>query len=232
MKVFTKCFLLSIALCQLPFALFFCSGQNLNLQGYDERPFHFGFTTGINQNDFHFTQSDEFTTLKDNVYKVNNVKGLGVGLGMLCNVRLEEFFDFRILPTVSFYQRQMEYAFRDSISIQKIESVSMEFPTQIKYKSERRGNFRVYVIAGIKWSFDMASKAKVVDDTLKLKIQNQDLLAEWGFGLDFYNTMFKFSPEIKWSYGFYDIMVDQNNPYSRSLKNLYSSTFLISFHFE
>ncbi|OFY62453.1 MAG: hypothetical protein A3H98_02550 [Bacteroidetes bacterium RIFCSPLOWO2_02_FULL_36_8] len=207
------------------------SQELLNLQGYDMKPFHFGFTINANFNSFLLTHSEKYLN-NDSIKSINPLTKPGVGLGMLVNFRLEEYFDVRVLPTVSFYKRDIEYKFRDSINNQKIESVNMEIPVQFKYKSERRENFRMYVIAGAKYGIDMASKAKVVDDTVKLKTKNQDFSLEWGLGMDFYNPMFKFSPEIKWSQGILNVYVKGNSVYSDPLLALLSTSFIISFHFE
>jgi hypothetical protein len=109
----------------------------------------------------------------------------------------------------------------------------LDFPIYIKYKSERYNNFRAYVIGGLKYSMDIASKEKIDDKGQEIvKLKKHDLMAEIGFGLDFYLEYFKFSPQIKISYGLLNLLTKDKTVYTQSINRLTANGWMLSFTFE
>ena len=100
----------------------------------------------------------------------------------------------------------------------KVESVIMSFPVNIKFQSDRIGNFRVYVMAGMKGDIDMASNARAKRAEELVKIKKYDYGPEFGIGFNFFFESFIFSPEIKISNGL-------NNIHSRDPDLKFSSVF-------
>ena len=117
----------------------------------------------------------------------------------------------------------------------QVESVFLDFPLLFKYKSERSGNFRAYLIGGAKYSLDMASQkdlnSKLVKDIL-IKIDDTDFLAVFGIGFDLYLNYFKFSPEITYAFGLKNLLVQDNNILTKPIDRLTSKIIQISFNFE
>jgi len=56
-------------------------------------------------------------------------------------------------------------------------------------------------------------------------------MADFGFGFDLYYPLFKFSPEIRFSFGLLDV-VGSNNDFTAGIKELKSKTVSIYFHFQ
>jgi len=50
--------------------------------------------------------------------------------------------------------------------------------------------------------------------------------------MDFYLEFFKFSPQIKISRGVVDLLDRDQTVYTKSIKNLYSNVWILSFTFE
>jgi hypothetical protein len=100
----------------------------------------------------------------------------------------------------------------------KVESVIVSFPFQVKFNSDRIGNFRVYMLGGVKADIDLASNAtaRKADDMVKIK--RYDYGVEGGIGFNFYYPSFILSPEIKISNGL-------NNLHARDPKLQYSNVF-------
>ncbi len=197
---------------------------------------HFGFLLGINSTDFVIRRADNFNKI-DSLYTVESDGQTGFNLGIIANLRLAENFDLRFVPDLSFSQRNLEYTFypdgKKTIVIKQIESTLLEFPLELKFKSNRVNNYRVYVIAGAKYSIDMVSQAKVESaDKEFVKLKKNDYGYQVGFGFDFYMERFKFSPEIKMYNGLKNLLVDDPKIFSTSLESLKSKIFLISFTFE
>jgi hypothetical protein len=208
-----------------------------NLPKYDKQLIHFGFTLGINKSDFHIDRVADFK-IRDSIYRVESSSITGLNLGIVSNLRLGEYFDLRFIPTLSFCQRDLNYDFvypnlTELTTSKKIESTYLEFPLHIKYKSKRIDNYRVYVIGGVKFAFDMVSQAKVKsEDKDIVKLKKQDYGYEIGLGFDFYLTYFKFSPEIKMYNGVTNLLEQDYTVYSSAIDKLSSKTFVVSFLFE
>lgn len=219
--------------------MFFCSfgvfAQNtkvLNLSTYDYKELHFGFLLGFNISDFRITRS---YPLSDTVYVVEALKEPGFNLGIVTNYRLGDNFDLRFIPSLSFASRTVEFTFKDIEDkvAKSVESTYIDFPFSLKYKSERLNNGRPYLLSGVKFTFDMASMAKVTKSDVDLiKLKALDAHLEFGFGIDCYMEYFKFAPEIKVSYGLRNMLVADNTIYSNALDKVRSTIILISFTFE
>src|SRR5207237_4660452 len=87
----------------------------------------------------------------------------------------------------------------------KLESIIISFPFQIKFFVDRIGNFRVYMLCGVKADIDLASNARAKRAEDLVKIQKYDYGFELGLGFNFYFPAFILSPEIKISNGLRNI---------------------------
>lgn len=210
----------------------------LNLPTYDRQTIHFGFLLGVNSINFIPTPIKDLRDL-DSLYIISPKSGTGFSLGIISNLHMGDNFDLRFMPTLSFGERVLQYRIGvpslDSAFTKekRVESTFLEFPILLKFKSARLNNGRAYVIGGIKPVIDLASQDKVDDKGEKiLKLKRNDLNYEIGFGLDFYSQYFKFTPEVKMSYGLSNILVKENNIYTNGLASLKSKAFYLSFTFE
>ena len=208
-----------------------------NLVRYDFQKIHFGFTLGINELNFNLLKNNN--TITNDTLKTIYTKSLkGFNLGIVSNLRLGKYLDLRFVPALIFGERHLSYGFNDSLNIsndeiKKIESTLLDFPVYLKYKSERYNNFRAYVLAGIKYSLDLASKDEIDDEGQEIvKLKKNDLMGEIGFGLDFYLEYFKFSPQIKISYGLLNLLTNDNTIYTESINKLTTNGWMLSFTFE
>jgi len=207
-----------------------------NLPFFDQKKIHFGFTLGINKYDFTIKHHKNFSTF-DSIFVIESVPEYGFNVGIISNLRLGEYWDFRFIPQLSFGDRNLEYRYRYNqdtiVGLKKIESTIVEFPFYFKYKSERLQNGRAYLLGGLKYTYDMASQEKKKDADLELiKIKRHDYMVEIGFGMDFYFQYFKFAPEIKFSFGYKDLL-DRDNPFfTDPIQRLTGKVWMVSFMFE
>ena len=211
--------------------------QPLNLPRYDFKKIHFGFTLGINSLDFKIKNNPR-VIYQDSLYVLHSNNQKGFNLGIVSNFRLGKYTDFRFVPALVFGERHLIYSFADSINNieiekKKVESTLLDFPIYIKYKSKRYNNFRSYVLFGIKYSLDIASQKDIVnEDEVIIKLNPNDFMGEIGFGMDFYLEFFKFSPQIKISRGVVNLLDRDQTIYTKSIKNLYTNSWMLSFTFE
>ena len=208
-----------------------------NLPRYDNKKIHFGFTMGINTMDFRITPVANISDF-DSLYILESQNQKGFNLGIVSNLRLNKFFDLRFLPRLVFSERIIEYSFLDGnrkiyMQTKPIESTFIDFPILIKYKSERYNNFRTYLLGGLKYGMDIASQKDIDDEGEKLvKLNKNDLGIEIGFGMDFYLEYFKFSPQIKLTYGILNLLSEDETIYTKSVEKLTTNAWLLSFTFE
>ena len=117
--------------------------------------------------------------------------------------------------------------------LQSVESITMSFPLQVRLKSDRINNFRVYTLAGMKYDYDLASKAGTKNSENIVKVKKSDFGVEAGIGFQFFFRYFILSPEIKFSYGLSNMHVrDETLKYSNVIDKMNSRMILFSLHFE
>ena len=239
MKILVSIFLLFIS-----YSLFSQKDQQKNLPEYDEKWLHFGFTVGTNVMDFSIVKADDFfsETAFNQVYSIENQSNVGFMLGPVSNLRLGEYFDLRLLVNLSFGQRNLNYLMVEDTTAANpvlskhtmiLTSTYLEFPLLLKYKAMRINNYRPYLVVGINPKIDLAAQKKIKQDEMpKIKLKNLDVAWEIGAGVDFYLPYFKFSTELKYSAGMFNMVVPDGTQFSGAIKNLRSNIWTISFHFE
>ncbi|MEO1255778.1 MAG: outer membrane beta-barrel protein [Bacteroidota bacterium] len=148
-------------------------------------------------------------------------------------MRISTYLDFRMLPTVAFYENDLTYRFTNGVSLRELKDATMvELPLLLKYKSARRGNIAMYMVGGINPSFEAAGKGDEEDISERLELRNWNLAIDVGVGLDMYFAFFKFSPEIRYSYGLRNMLRDEKNSFSVGLDRLTTQNLGIFMTFE
>lgn len=207
------------------------NNQGWNLPNYDNRTLHYGFQLGINYSYFRIKHPQRFLE-QDTVTALYSVGSPAFSLGFVFNARLGKYFDVRLLPTVSFYQRRLDYELKDRAPISVIFSSSfIEFPLLLKYKSTRRKNLRTYFIGGIKPGLSVGSKK---EDKEEIGAAAYDFSIDFGFGADIYYPLFKFSPELRFSLGLMNLLGPSDDPtiFNQNVERLSSYTITLFFLFE
>jgi hypothetical protein len=212
-----------------------------NDPGYDYKWIHFGFMVGVNTMDFGFKRP---ALGPDSVLFADVSKpSPGFQVSIVSDLRLGDRLSLRFLPGITFGSRSMYFyqASADTastlISKQSVESNYLDFPLLLKYKSRRVNNYRPYIIGGLNMRYDMAARKDYDEDGPYIRLVPMDFFAEFGFGIDFFLQYFKFSPELKVSVGFRDVLVHvpaggQNNWYANSINKLNSYLVMLCFYFE
>ena len=183
-RLFSKKFLLVI------FSVFILiDGSNAqgNLPYVDDKPLHFGYALGLNFMDFAIVPAD--------INKDVSVTAVapGFSVGAISDLRLNRYFNLRFTPTLMLSQRTLNYKNYDPAQIL---SVPLYLPMYIKYSSERKDNYRPYVLAGGGLWMDWGrNKERAV------LLNPFDALVEAGVGCDLYFPFFKLSPVLKFAVG-------------------------------
>ena len=243
----------------------------MNLMNYDNEDYHFGFILAYNQMSYSFNyvenyqlighNSSEYPNSADSFYNaeatyytrsVESAAKPGFTVGVVGNLRLGQYLDLRLIPSLSFGTRTITYQFyRESPTApnlyltkdKSILSTFIEFPLHVKYRSKRLNNVAAYVIGGGNFKFDLASQKKSQIDVTNaygqqisvidnIRVKKMDIAAEIGAGFDFYNSYFKFGIEFKMSFGLLNVIDKQDLIYDSSIKIMKNRTFQVSLTFE
>lgn len=206
----------------------------------DEKFFNMGYSLGLNIMSFSITPSEEFTAV-DSLYPSKGSPYPGINIHVAANFRLNQFFDIRFLPGISFGQRVINLDGRrvdDTVSYgpQKLESSFIELPLLLKY-GWRMQDIKPYVIGGLNYRYDFYASDKYrLERPVYLRLNRPDLYYELGAGIDFYLSHIKISAELKMSTGIGDMLVHEPHPdypqYCNAIEKLKSRIWVLSFHFE
>ncbi len=219
------------------------SGQVKKVQndpGYDYKWIHFGFMVGLNTMDFGFRRP---VPIRDSLLFADVSKpNPGFQVSIVSDLRMGDRLSLRFLPGITFGSRSFYfYNDRDTITLldskQTVESNFLDFPLLLKYKSIRVNNYRPYLIGGLNVRYDMAARKDYDEDGPWVRLEPLDFFAEIGFGIDFFLQYFKFSPELKVSVGFRDVLVHDpaggdKYKYANSINRLNSYLVMLCFYFE
>lgn len=227
-----------------------------NLPRYDNTKYHFGFSVALNRMNFTIKPSStNYSRVYDNpsytpelavdssmMLSVSSEPTFGFSVGIVGDVKLGKYFNLRFVPTLSFGERTLDYTIlgwddgeEKVIDISKrVASGMVDLPLILKYKSKRLNNMRMYVLAGIQYSMDLASNARrtEVNNVEQIKLEKHDLYFVTGVGADFYNPWFKFGIELKMNYGINDMLKREETIYTQSIEKLTSKVFVLAFTFE
>lgn len=214
------------------------SGQYLlkNQPKYDHQRLHFGFFLGVNYQNFHIQLVEDLPSVPG-YYSVRTDVSPGYNINIVSNLRLTDHFDLRFNPGFASTTRTLFFDIRDPVSLERVEvkreveSSFIELPFELKLRSDRIGNYAMYVMAGVKYNMDLASKEDVEDDRV-FKIKAADLLYEFTYGWDIYFEYFKFSPQIKASFGFANLKVEDETFLVEGIDKIMTRSIMISFTFE
>lgn len=212
--------------------------RELNLYDHDSKPYYFGITLGVNLARFQPEMNSRFLQY-DSVYTAEPLNSGGFALGLLATARLSDRFQLRFNPQLLFFERSIYYKLKypdldgETEITKTVESVTVTFPLQVKFQSDRIGNFRVYMLAGFKGDIDLASNARAKRAEDLIKIKKYDYGPELGLGFNIFFPSFILSPEIKISNGLPNIHSrDANLQFSNVFDKIQSRMIVFSLHIE
>ena len=232
-----KIFLLLIILLSNTLSIFSQSEKVKNTPYVDQRRIHFGFLLGAHSQDLAFSHNGYKTENGEEWYAEIPEFSPGFTVGLLADYAFTERLNLRITPNMCFGNKNVY--FKEQVSgewiSQDIKSNYINMPILIKYSAKRVNNYRPYLVAGVTPSFDI-SKRK---DT-PILLNRFDMLAEVGLGVDIYLPFFKLIPELRFGFGFLDMLkhkrTDLRDPsdlkYLNSIKDIKTRLVSLVFYFE
>jgi len=218
----------------------------LNRPYADTKPFHFGFSVGMNFQNLAITNNGFVTTDGQEWYADVSAHSPGFSVNVLADYRIAEHFNLRVSPGLYFGNKVVRYLnhwgspdwaeqshYKQS---QNIKSTYIVVPIDLKMSAKRYHNIRPYFTGGIMYAHDLAK-----DRSEQLKLKDADLMLTVGMGCDFYMPFFKLCPEIKFCFGLKNLL-ERNRPdleddpsmmrFTQSVSKIKSNMVVVTFFFE
>jgi hypothetical protein len=221
--------------------------------GVDNETLHFGFKFQYVSAEYKIFKREEWREqlldpnrvpyIASPLTSISSTPTAGFALGFVSDLKLTEHTNLRFTPGLVFSDVVTNFRFQDSTMNvdKKVESTFVDLPLSFKFKSNRVNNYRAYLIAGPKYSMDIVSKKKRMEDSGKYGAGKKPqtvpnaLWYEVGVGLDIYFEWFKLSPEIKFAQTFKSVLQDKDrveNPYTSPIDKMFLRNFQFSLYFE
>jgi hypothetical protein len=205
-----------------------------NFRNFKGKNYYFGITLATNSSDYFVKNSDVFLSNAE-INAINSIIGPGITVGIIGNLKIGDYFDFRLLPSFSFASKTINYssALGQEVLVSQYDQTLFEMPFLIRYKSQPYKDIRLFVGSGVKFSHDISSNSNARRAVQVIRVAPSDFSFEMAAGMQIFFPYFILSPEIKYSHGLNNSLIYNSNLLqSTIIDRIQSRTFTISFHFE
>ncbi len=211
----------------------------LNLPDHDSKKYYLGIGFMYTSSHLQVSAHPKFLQ-SDSILYVTPGNSGGFGVSGMFTFRLAQHFEFRFaFPEFIFGNNTIAYHVNyppmgeQPLATKNIQSLLIGFPAQVKFLSDRINNFRVYMLGGINYRYDLASNSSARKAENLVKLTPSDLSVEAGVGFQFMFPVFILSPELKISEGIKNVHSrDPNLQYSNVIDKLKTRMVIFSLIFE
>lgn len=191
----------------------------INLENFDQQRVYWGYYLGMSYYDFKFEYNEPGQDILVE-------EGVGFNVGLIGNLRLNNHFDLRFEPGLTFNQRNLIFpGFADANdALREVKSTYLHFPLLIKFSANRTGNIRPFVIGGLSTALNLSSNVNNKQDNSNnvFRMIKWTNFYEVGLGVDFYLEYFKFTPSLRGVFSLNDELIRDNDPNSVYTSNVVS----------
>jgi len=210
-----------------------------NNENFDKAKISWGYYLGINNYDYNFDY-------QQNLSDVQVEKTTGFNVGLIANLRINDFFDLRFEPGLIMSNRNLSYNPNDfgdselldaSVLFREVKSTYIHFPLLLKISTKRLNNFKPFITTGISTAINLSSNEKNLADNSsgQFRTKKNMFFYELGFGIDLYLEWFKFTPSIRGVFAISDELIrddDPLSPWTGNINFMKTSGVLINFTFQ
>lgn len=212
----------------------------MNRPYIDTRVFHYGFLFGLHLQDIDIANNGlVFGNEGGTECWYSDVPSYspGFSVGVLGELRLNEYLSLRVIPTMHFGDKSIVW--RDINSGREVrqlmKSTYVTVPVDLKLSAPRFNNYRPYIMAGVSPTLDLTVK-----EGREMLVHRTDIMFEVGMGMDLYFRYFKLIPELKFCFGLTDILEKDRTDlkdasllkYSESMNGAHNRMIALTFYFE
>ena len=235
-----KVFLILSFICisQIASAQLFSKEKIKNQENFDKAFLSWGYYLGFNSYDFNFDYNQD---LKD----IQVLKTTGFNVGLIGNLRINDYLDLRFEPGLSISKRELNYhssffqgqAFNDNDLLREVNSTYIHLPLLLKISTKRVNNIKPFIVGGFSTALNLSSNEENPDDNSvgQFRTKKNVLFYELGFGIDLYLFWFKFTPSVRGVFAINDELVrdfDPNSPWTSNITSMKTRGLFINFTFQ
>jgi hypothetical protein len=203
-----------------------------HLEHYDDKPIHYGILFAVPFTRYAIRHNEDFMA-KDSAFLIQSPTKAAFRMGFTVNAYLNERFDLRTTPSVSLYDRQVKYSYPSGAErSEKRESTWIEIPLLLKYKSQRRVNTRMYMVAGMTMAIETNVGSRRASKAGTLNTKSSDFTIDYGIGYEQFFEFFKFAPELRFSHGIGNIFHTSPTSLGKGIGSLRTHTVTLYLNFE
>lgn len=179
-----------------------------------------------------------FNQKPDSVKSILANSQAGLAFGLTYAYRLGRNWEIKSWAMLHLYQRTLNYEFFNRApQIVKIETASGDFPINVKYRSAMPNNTRMYIVGGVRYSYDFYSnQGKPIGNIQPLVASKKhSMYYEYGAGFEFRLQYVDVGIEFKMSNAITNQLVagskyfvNPNNIYNRCLEGMRSRLFSVT----
>ena len=231
--------LLFICLCFLQGeAQLFTKERLINNENFDKAKLSYGYYLGFNNYDFNIDY-------KTDVEDIQVVKSTGFNVGLIGNIRINDYFDIRLEPGLVMSNRTLSYSgtyfegliYEEKDLKRELRSTYIHIPLLIKISTKRVDNIKPFVVGGISTALNLSSNQDNPDDNSQgvFRLTKNNIFYELGIGVDIYLTWFKFTPSVRGVFSIKDEHIedfDPNSPWTRNIDQMQTRGVFINFTFQ
>ena len=219
-------------------AQLFSKERVLNNENFDKVRLSYGYYMGFNV----YGYKIDYTA---NVKDVQILKSVGLNVGLVGNLRINDYIDVRLEPGLVISRRELNYsqsyfngiAYKDKDLSREIQSTFVHIPLLIKFSTKRINNIKPFIVGGVSTALNLSSQQDNPDDNSNntFRVTKNNLYYELGIGIDLYLTWFKFSPSIRGVFSMQNELVndfDPNSPWTRNIAQMQTRGLFVNFTFQ
>ncbi len=209
-----------------------------NNENVDKPLISWGYFLGFNSYDFNFDYNQDLPDIQV-------LKSVGFNVGLIGNLRINNYLDLRIEPGLSITKRELNYhssyfqgmSFNDNDLIREVRSTYIHIPLLLKISTKRVNNIKPFIVGGFSTSLNLSSNEENPDDNSvgQFRSKKSVFFYELGFGIDLYLYWFKFTPSIRGVFVLNDELVrdfDSNSPWTGNITSMKTRGLFINFTFQ
>lgn len=204
----------------------------INQENFDKQRLSWGYFLGLNSFDY------KFDYIK-NAEEIQVETGVGFSVGLIGDLRLNDYFNIRFEPGLYYGDRTLHYyGFdREIDAVRLVSATYIDFPLMLKFSSVRTGNIKPFLLGGFSATINLSSNSQSTEDNLNQKFRVNDWSQNYtmGIGIDLYFEYFKFSPSVRGVFGMGNELipdVDPNSPWTGNISSMKTRAILVNFTFQ
>lgn len=209
-----------------------------NNQSIDKNRLSWGYYLGTNLLDYKFDY-------KEPTKEIQNGKSFGFNVGLVGDLRINDYINFRLEPGLVISARDLIYHSSNFEGIantkktdfkREVKSTYIYVPLLLRFSTKRINNFKPFITGGFATSINLSSNEKNPEDNSsnEFRTTKTTYFYDIGFGIDFYLYWFKFTPSIRGVFALNDELIrdkDPNSPWTGNINAMKTRGIFINFTF-